>query len=284
VKPYDSKEFVVQYPISDDFDGRLSSQVAVDYINTFRAQAHPRNKAKSFRRQVSSVKTTRVALEDVECNVVSQSIENGKNVFLVELIDHAGLYKDMAAIVGVFPHPDSFEALDNARYVVFSEKEDYITADEDNGLYKFQTIGGKCKAYVPIEVDGITEPIQAYVTCHLVDYNYVNDGLESMAAAIKNVRAQENPTLVNLFPAEDPTTFVRPVISNEPTGHKVTVTTLDNGIRLDGLTADNMVRVFTADGMTAFKKEATGTTMFVPLSRHDVYLLSTGEEIFKFRF
>ena len=284
VKPYDSKEFVVQYPISDDFDGRLSSQVAVDYINTFRTQAHPRNKAKSFRRQVSSVKTTRVALEDVECNVVSQSIENGKNVFLVELIDHAGLYKDMAAIVGVFPHPDSFEALDNARYVVFSEKEDYITADEDNGLYKFQTIGGKCKAYVPIEVDGITEPIQAYVTCHLVDYNYANDGLESMAAAIKNVRAQENPTLVNLFPAEDPTTFVRPVISNEPTGHKVTVTTLDNGIRLDGLTADNMVRVFTADGMTAFKKEATGTTMFVPLSRHDVYLLSTGEEIFKFRF
>ena len=127
-------------------------------------------------------------------------------------------------------------------------------------------------------------PILRYVTCHLVDYNYANDGLESMAAAIKNVRAQENPTLVNLFPAEDPTTFVRPVISNEPTGHKVTVTTLDNGIRLDGLTADNMVRVFTADGMTAFKKEAIGTTMFVPLSRHDVYLLSTGEEIFKFRF
>lgn len=191
----------------------------------------------------------------------------------------------MAAVVGVFPHPDSFEALDDAKYVVFSEKEEYgITADDENGLFKFQTIGGQRKAYVPLEVSGITEPIQAYVTCHLVDYNYANDGLESMAAAIKNVRAQENPTLVNLFPAEDPTTFVRPVISNEPTGHKVTVTTLDNGIRLDGLTADNMVRVFTADGMTAFKKEATGTTMFVPLSRHDVYLLSTGEEIFKFRF
>jgi hypothetical protein len=77
---------------------------------------------------------------------------------------------------------------------------------------------------------------------------------------------------------------VRPVISEEPTGHKVTVTTLDNGVRLDGVTTDNIVRVFTSDGMTIFKKEATGNTMFVPLSRHDVYLLSTGEEIFKFRF
>lgn len=285
VKPFDSKEFVVQYPISDDFDGRLSSQVIVDYINTFHAQAHPRNKAKSFRRQVSPVQNVRVALEDVECNVVSQSVEDGKNVFLVELIDHAGLYKDMAAVVGVFPHPDSFEALDDAKYVVFSEKEEYgITPDDENGLFKFQTIGGQRKAYVPVEVDGITEPVQAYVTCHLVDFNYANDGLESMMAAIKNVKAQENPTLVNLFPAEDPATFVRPVISEEPTGHKVTVTTLDNGVRLDGLTADNTVRVFTADGMTAFKKKATGTTMFVPLKRHDVYLLSTGEEIFKFRY
>ena len=283
VKPYDTKEFVVLYPINDDFDGHISSQVIVDYLNTFQAQAHPRNKAKSFRRQASTAKNTRVTMEDVECNVVSHSIENGKNIILVELTDHANLKKDMTAFVGVYPHPDSFEALDNAKYVVFAENEEYGISEE-NGYYKFHTIGGKRKAYVPIEVNGITEPIQAYVNCHLVDWNYAEEGLETMMAAVKNVRAQENPTLINLFPSEDPTSFVRPVISDDPTGHKVTVTILDNGVRLDGLTADNTVRVFAADGMTAFKKEATGTTMFVPLSRHDVYLLSTGEEIFKFRF
>ena len=120
VKPYDTKEFVVLYPITDDFDGHISSQVTVDYLNSFQAQAHPRNKARSFHRQASTVKNTRVTMEDVECNVVSQSIENGKNIILVELIDHASLTKDMTAIVGVYPHPDSFEALDNAKYVVFA--------------------------------------------------------------------------------------------------------------------------------------------------------------------
>ena len=283
VKPYDSQAYVVQYPITDEFDGRITSQVVVEYLNAFHAQAHPRNRAMSFRRHVSAVKSTRVTLEDVECNVVSQSIENGKNIILVELTDHASLNKDMAAFVGVYPHPDSFEALDNAKYVVFAENEEYGITEGD-GFYKFQTIGGKRKAYVPLEVNGITEPIQAYVNCHLVDWSYVEDGLESMMAAVNNVRAQENPTLVNLFPAEDPATFIRPVISDEPTGHQVTVTTLDNGVRLDGLTAGNMVRVFSSGGMTMFKKEAVGTTMFVPLERRDVYLLSTGEEIFKFRF
>ena len=283
VKPYDSQVYVVQYPITDEFDGRITSQVVVEYLNAFHAQAHPRNRAMSFRRHVSAVKSTRVTLEEVECNVVSQSIENGKNIILVELIDHASLNKDMAAFVGVYPHPDSFEALDDAKYVVFAENEEYgIT--EDNGFYKFQMIGGKRRAYVPLEVSGISEPIQAYVNCHLVDWSYAEDGLESMLAAVNNVRAQENPTLVNLFPAENPATFIRPVISDEPTGHQVTVTTLDNGVRLDGLSAGNMVRVFTSGGMTMFKKEATCTTLFVPLQRHDVYLLSTGEEIFKFRF
>ena len=177
----------------------------------------------------------------------------------------------MVAAVGVFDTPDSFEELSDSAVAI-------VTASD------FEEIAGVRKAFATLYVDGVTEPIQAYVNCHLVDWNYAEEGLETMMAAVKNIRAQENPTLINLFPAEDPTSFVRPVISEDPTGHKVTVTILDNGVRLDGLTADNMVRVFTADGMTAFKKEATGTTMFVPLSRHDVYLLSTGEEIFKFRF
>ena len=283
VKPFDSQEFVVNYPISDEFDGHISSQVIVDYLNTFRAQAHPRNKAMSFRRQVSAVKSTRVTLEDVECNVVSHSVENGKNTIVVELIDHSGLYKDMAAVVGVFPHPDSFEALNDSRYVVFSENEEYGLTESDY-FYKFQTIGGKRKAYVTIEVNGITEPVQAYVNCHLVDLSFAEDGLESMRAAIKNVRALENPTLINLFPAEDPATFVHSITSEEPKGHQVAVTPQGDGVRLDGLTPGKVVRVFTADGITVFKKEATDTTMQVPLTRHHVYLLATGDEVFKFRF
>lgn len=36
--------------------------------------------------------------------------------------------------------------------------------------------------------------------------------------------------------------------------------------------------------MTVFKKDATGNSVFVPLNKNGVYLLSTGEELFKFRF
>ncbi len=102
-----------------------------------------------------------------------------------------------------------------------------------------------------------------------------------MVAAVRNVHALENPALVNLFPTEDPTTIVRSV-ADDLTGHKVKVTKLDNGVRLDGLVAGKKVRLFRSDGITEFKKEATGNTMFIPLTRNDVYLLSTGEEVFKF--
>ena len=284
VKPFDDKEFVVNYPINDAFDGYITSQVAVDYDNVFKSQAHPLRRA-PYLRQESPLKKGRVSLEDVECNVVSQRIENGKNIMVVELIDHATLPKNMAAVVGVFTHPEAFESLSDSKVMVFAKDvEGYDENNEEDGLYRFQDIGGVYKAYVPIEVSGITEPIQAYVNCHLVDISYAQEGLESMMAAVKNVRALETPTLINLFPEESPATFIRPVISDNPTGHKATVTMLDNGVRIDGLTAGNMVRMFTSDGMTIHKKEAMGTNMFVPLSRHDVYLLSTGEEIFKFRF
>lgn len=285
VKPFDDQEFVVNYPITDNFDGYITSQIAVDYANVFQAQAHPRRAALNYVRQRSQQKKVRVSLEDVECNVVSQTVENGKNIFLVELIDHATLHKDMATIVGVFAHPEGFESLGSNKAVVLApDVADYDEAKEAIGIYQFQDIGGVRRAYVPIEVSGITEPIQAYVNCHLVDMNYAEQGLESMLAAVKNVRALENPTLVNLFPGEDPATFVRPAISEEPTGHKVTINTLDNGVRLNGLTTGNNVRVFASNGIVVHKKEATGSTMFVPLQHHDVYLLSTGEEIFKFRY
>lgn len=284
VKPFDDQEFVVNYPISDAFDGYITCQVIVDYDNVFRAQVHPQRRALPYNRQVSAQKKVRVTLEDVECNVVSQRVENGKNIMVVELIDHATLHKSMAAVVGVFTHPDAFESLGETVMVFANDVEGYEGDNEEEGIYRFQDVGGVYKAYVPIEVSGITEPIQAYVNCHLVDISYAQEGLESMVAAVKNVRALETPTRVNLFPAEAPATFIRQIISEEPTGHKATVTMLDNGVRIDGLTAGNMVRVFSSDGIITHKKEATGTNMFVPLRRHDVYLLSTGEEIFKFKF
>lgn len=269
IKPYDDQEFVIQYPIDDSFDGYVTSQVAVDFANIFNTPSHSRNKAKSYLRQTSGEKKIRVTMEDVECNVLSHTVENGQNVFLVELIDHANLHDDMVAAVGVFDSPYSFEELSDSAVAIF-------TADD------FEEIAGVRKVYATLYVDGVTEPIQAYINCHLVDWSYYPN-TESMVAAVNNVRASENPALVNLFPTDDPATIVRSV-ADDPTGHKVKVTKLDNGVRLDGLVAGKNVRLFRSNGMTEFKKEATSSTMFIPLTHNDVYLLSTGEEVFKFRY
>ena len=269
IKPYDDQEFVIQYPIDDSFDGYVTSQVIVEFDNIFNTNAHPRNRAKSYLRQASAEKKVRVTLEDVECNVLSHTIENGQNVFLVELIDHAKLHDDMVAAVGVFDTPDSFEELSDSAVAI-------VTASD------FEEIAGVRKAFATLYVDGVTEPIQAYINCHLVDWSYYPN-TESMVAAVRNVHALENPALVNLFPTEDPTTIVRSV-ADDLTGHKVKVTKLENGVRLDGLVAGKKVRLFRSDGITEFKKEATGNTMFIPLTRNDVYLLSTGEEVFKFSY
>ena len=269
IKPYDEKEFVIQYPIDDTFDGYITSKVEVEFANAFKANVHPR-RAVSYRRQSSAEKKVRVTLEDVECNVLSHTIENGQNVFLVELIDHANLHSDMVAAVGVFDTPNGFDELSDSAVSVFFASE-------------FEEIGGVRKVYATLYVDGVTEPIPAYINCHLVDWSYYPN-TESMLAAVKNVRALSNPTLVNLFPDQNPATFVRHAIDDGPTGRKATITTLDNGVRIDGVVSGKKVRVFNANGMTVFKKDATGNSVFVPLNKNGVYLLSTGEELFKFRF
>lgn len=269
VKPFNRQEFVVNYPIDDNFDGYISSQVIVEYLNTFKAQAHPRRAAMNFRRMVSSTKTDRVTLEDIECNVVSHRVEDGKNIFVVELIDHANLHEDMIAYVGVFPHPNDLEPLSMNAWQAFYT---------DN----FTEIGGIRKAYATLEVEGITEPIQAYVNCHLLDTQAANT--KSALAAVRNARALDTPTLVNLFPVEDPATIIRNAVVEQPEGHKAAITTLDKGVRIDGLTAGHTLRIFSSEGFCVFKKDTTSSTISVPLKHHNVYLLSTGEEIFKFRY
>ena len=91
----------------------------MEFANAFKANVHPR-RAVSYRRQSSAEKKVRVTLEDVECNVLSHTIENGQNVFLVELIDHANLHSDMVAAVGVFDTPNGFDELSDSAVAVFS--------------------------------------------------------------------------------------------------------------------------------------------------------------------
>ena len=58
----------------------------------------------------------------------------------------------------------------------------------------------------------------------------------------------------------------------------------DGGVHVSGLEAGDHLRVFTSSGIIVFSKKYNGPDRFVPLQKHDVYLISTGREVVKYSF
>ena len=55
-------------------------------------------------------------------------------------------------------------------------------------------------------------------------------------------------------------------------------------LRVSGLTVGNRLRVFAADGKVEYSATVTADSQLVCLQQHGVYLVSTGEEIFKYNY
>ena len=191
VPPLQMRSFVVNYPISDDFDGYISSDVIVDYDNVFRAEHHPKRKNVSFRRQLKSKELTNVSMEDVECRLIGHSVEDGVNNFVVELIDHSvrGLSPRNTVHVGIYAHPTNVEPL-------LDDAETIVTADD------FSEIGGQRKAYATVRVADIKAPLRAYVSTHIFTTSESEDLLDSY---VENRSARDNFYYITLLPHNDPT-------------------------------------------------------------------------------
>ena len=58
----------------------------------------------------------------------------------------------------------------------------------------------------------------------------------------------------------------------------------EGGVRLSGLQADEEVRVFNANGICVTLRKAEGSTLFIPLSKNGIYVLSVTGEVFKFQY
>lgn len=269
VAPQKTREFVVLYPIDEDFNGYITSSVGVEFNNIFKAKQHPRLKAKSNLRQTLHMSRTRVTLSDVECNVVNRSIEDGTNTFVVELIDHASLLDDMAVRVGIYPHPTvAMPMSDDAEVTVRGSD--------------FVKMGNVRKAYATVSISDISEPVEAYINCHVFDANYDEGSLAR--SHIDNLRGEQNPAYVYLFPDKDPTKIVRPVLDEAATSHRIKIAIHEDGVALSGLHKGETVRIFSPDGLPVCVQQADGPTLFVPMQRHTVYLLSADGEVFKFSF
>ena len=264
VGPLRQQTFVVEYPITEGFDGYLSSQVEVTYDNVFKAQQtpnkhHPTPKFRELK--AKSQEPSHVDVEDVECRLIGQIVEDGVNSFLVELIDHSsrGLKSHNQVRVGVYPHPGLTEPIND-------QAETVVTADD------FFDLGGVRKAFATVDVPGIMESANAYLNIHVV----------SNGKDVDNLRADENTHYVTLLPAETVVGIEQLKKQEQP--HTLHIERQENGLSVSGLKSGDTLRVFSADGILIHRAKVTGTHMFVPLSTHGVYLLGTTEEIMKYSY
>lgn len=288
VAPRKKRNFTVQYPIDDNFDGYISSTVDVVYNNIFRHNVSRRRGAKSNVRQRSASILDRVSVGEVDCNVMSQTIEDGTNTFLVELNDLTGLRSDMGVCVGIYGHPNGTEPYTNEAEVIVPASEFVQMADAR-------------KAYATVSVSGITEPVKAYVNARVVeqdDHNSARRRSKNLyrvstrrsewtgVASRQSAQMSCNASAVNLFPSDEPEDIQRidPVKIGAENGHRISISNVDGGVILSGLVSGEQIRIFNADGMAIFNKIADGSTMMAPLHIPGVYMLCSESETYKFRF
>ena len=269
VPPLQSRSFVVNYPIGDDFDGYISSDVAVVYDNVFQSQYHPLRKNVSFRRQVKSKEKVNIGMEDIEYNLIGHSVENGVNNFVVELIDRSvrGLNARNAVHVGIYAHPTNVEP-------ILDDAETIVTASD------FMEIGGQCKAYATVKVARVSEPIRAYLNTHI--YNSEQSTLE--AAHVDNRSGLDNAHYITLLPHNDPTVVEQIVKDGGSYNVSFVVKKENGGLRISSLEHGSHLRVYGINGVQLFDRQNAEGEVFVPLKEHQLYIISNGKELLKFAF
>ena len=266
VPPLQKRTFVVNYPISDTFDGYITSNVTVDYDNVFKTNVHPVRRS-SMRRQMKSKPMTNVGMEDIECRLIGHSVEDGVNNFVVELIDHSvrGMSPRNVVLVGIFAHSSLMEPL-------LDDGISVVTSDD------FSEIGGQRKAYTTVKVAGIREPLRAYLNAHV----FSKDDSEGPEVAHVMNKNGNNAHYITLLPHHDPTAVEQ--IVKGGTAHNVsfTVKEADGGVRISDLRKGSHLRIFTVNGFQVYNKKNTATEVFVPLKANTIYLISDGSEILKY--
>lgn len=277
VQPLSIKEFIVNYPINDDFNGYLQTSLTVDYANVFRTKKHLLNNQRSLVSQTSESVKARVGMEDVELRFIGQDVEDGVNTFGVELIDRSvhGLRENNEIHVGLY-------ATSLPSSLLATEAETIVKASD------FVEFGGVRKAYAKVQIDGVAETTNALLNMFIVNTEENNDEMYSI---VDNARAYDNAHFVYLQPSNDPTD-INPVKFNETKSRlNVKITEEEGGVRISGLPTgldkdghEYRVRIFNSSGMSIYSRPSETETIFVPLKHNDVYLLSTGENVLKFKF
>lgn len=265
VPPMQQRVFVVNYAMPDDFDGFIRSKVTVDYDNTFRAAHHPRKQNVSFRRQIRQRTVANVSAEDVSCRLVSHTVEDGENIFVVELTDHSvrGFSPRNSIQVGIYSHPSVLTPL-------YDDGEVQVTSAD------FVEVNGLRKAYATVKVRHAGKPLKAYLNIHITNQT-LNGDIED--THVPN-RQQDNAHHVTLLPHNDPS-VVRQIIADKQQPVSFTVKAEEGGLRIGNLAEGSHLRIYTEGGLMVANKNDVKGNVFVPLQWHGIYIVSNGKEAVK---
>lgn len=274
VAPLTEKSFTVNYPLTANFDGYMESEVHVTYDNVFKksVQSTRHGARRNLRRGFKAFERELVAYNDIDCRIVNRHIggEDGVNTFLVELIDRStyGLLPGTGLLIGVHPRLGVIETI--------TEQAQTLVTDKD-----FHQVGNLRKAYATVYVSGITEIIDGFIYPTIINMKATDDNL----TIIENATAGRNASAVTLFPSDDPTYIDALRYGRTEATHHTRVESYNGGIRLYGIQEGSNVRVFNLSGYLIHNEPKTaGTTLNVPLPTRGIYIISTGNEIFKYSY
>ena len=278
VNPYSKQTFVLDYEIPENFDGLLKAHdVLAVFEDTYIMTKASRRRGAPMRRvQRSSEDFTEYAAghSDLRCRVLGHTIEGTVNKVYLELTDIDELNANETVHVGLYP--------DHVSDVPITTTAEVLLKAND-----FSLIGNNRKAYVELTVDGLQEEQAVEVRARVYNDKVLealgeNDDIST--AIVNNLSWQDNQYIINLLPTEIDNVTLLPVVHNDEKVHKVKVEQTEQGVWISGLESDDYVRIFDAAGKPFYLQSNPTSRLFVPITEHGVYLLSTGQEIVKFRW
>ena len=279
ISPFSNKAITVYYTLPLNFDGFLKAH---DLTATFEDMSDitkaPR-RAVSRRTKAADYSRTELSpgICDIECHLLSHSMEGTKNTVFVEVVDKSDSpWNDNHSLhVGLYPN--------HVADVPIASTAEVILKGSD-----FEWIGGERKAYVELTVEGLEEETDAYLRADVyndrIAEKLTGETDNPLDALVANISGSDDRYVLELLPSELDETTGLPVTTVKDNGHKVKVTTQASGIWISGLEQGDFVRIFDAGAMPVYQNSTPQSRIFVPLEQHGVYLLSTGQEIFKFTF
>ena len=277
INPYTSQTLTVEYEIPEDFDGLLRAHDVTAIFEDSWMMSKVSRRGAPLRRTVKAdedVSEYASGTSDLRCELLSQTIEGTVNKVYLELTDFDGLNANETVHVGLYPSHI-------ADVPICSTAEVLLKAND------FTLIGNDRKAYVELTVDGLDEPESVEIRARV----YNDKVLEALGedddtgeAIVDNLSWQDNQRIITLLPSEIDNVTLLPVVKRDDIQHKVKIEQTEQGVWISGLEQDDFVRIFDAAALPYYQNSHPANRLYVPIQQHGVYLLSTGQEIVKFRF